>query len=105
MKLSQIIQEDAVVYDLQATDKKSAIRELVAKLAEAGKIPAEMEEKIFKEVMRRESLGTTGIGNTGAGPHAKLDDIDTQVGAFGRSAAGVNFDSLDGAAVQTGIIC
>lgn len=95
MKLSQIISKDTIVYDLKSADKKGAIRELVAQLKEAGRITADQEEKVYKEVMKREALGTTGIGNHGAVPHAKVENLKEMIGAFGRSSGGINFNSLD----------
>ena len=46
--------------------------------------------------MARESLGSTAIGQGIAIPHAKSDCVERLVSAFGLSAKGVDFDSLDG---------
>ena len=45
--------------------------------------------------MEREQLGSTGIGESVAIPHAKLDNIDTIITLFARSKKGVEFESLD----------
>jgi mannitol/fructose-specific phosphotransferase system IIA component (Ntr-type) len=49
---------------------------------------------------KREKLGSTGIGNGVAVPHAKLDSLDTILGAFGRSAEGLDFNAVDGEPVH-----
>ena len=51
-------------------------------------------------VMKREKLGTTGMGDGVAIPHAKLDGIKGIVGAFGRSSAGLDFSAVDGESVH-----
>jgi len=45
--------------------------------------------------MERERLGSTGIGENVAIPHAKSNEIDTIIATFGRSSSGISFDSLD----------
>ena len=95
MRLRELYNEDTIVFELQSREKKGVIRELVGKLRQAGKISADMEEKVFNEVMKREALGTTGIGNHGAVPHAKVENLKEMMGIFGRSSHGINFNSLD----------
>jgi mannitol/fructose-specific phosphotransferase system IIA component (Ntr-type) len=46
--------------------------------------------------MAREQLGSTGIGQGLAVPHAKHEKVQDLVAAFGRSRKGIEFDSLDG---------
>jgi PTS system nitrogen regulatory IIA component len=46
--------------------------------------------------MEREKLGSTGIGSGVAIPHGKIANLDHIVAAFGRSKAGIDFDSQDG---------
>ena len=53
-----------------------------------------------KAILRREELGSTGIGKGVAVPHAKVTGITGTVGALGRSRDGVSFNSLDGQPVQ-----
>src|ERR1700744_4702762 len=43
---------------------------------------------------------STGIGFGIAIPHASSDRVDKVVAAFGRSSAGIEFDSLDNAPVK-----
>ncbi|GMV79896.1 MAG: PTS transporter subunit IIA [Planctomycetota bacterium] len=96
MKLTDIIPDGGISDDLQSTEKESVIRELVELLVKAGRVDTESSKKVVKALMDREELGSTGIGQGVAVPHAKHDSITDLVCAFGRSKRGVNFDALDG---------
>ncbi len=54
------------------------------------------QDGVLEVLVERERLGSTGIGDGVAIPHGKLADIDNLLLSFGRSRAGVDFDSLDG---------
>lgn len=96
MKLSELIDAKAVVSEIGANSKKDAIRELVVALASAGKVQEAEVDSLVAALMAREQLGSTGIGQGLAVPHAKHEKVSELVVAFGRSRAGVEFDSLDG---------
>lgn len=96
MKLSELIDTQAIVSDIQAATKEEAIAELVAALAAAGKVAKADTEKLCAALMAREQLGSTGIGQGLAVPHAKHENVADLVAAFGRSRKGIEFDSLDG---------
>jgi len=85
---------EAIITDLEATDKKGAISELVQILASEKKI--KRPEEVISVIMEREKLGSTGIGQGVAIPHGKTDIVPQQVGALGISQRGVEFNSLDG---------
>ncbi len=93
MKIIDFLKEGAIVPDLKATDKESVIKELVTLLKDIGEISD--QEKIVEIILEREKLGSTGIGQGIAVPHAKTDDVKQIVVAFGLSQKGVNFESLD----------
>jgi PTS system fructose-specific IIA component/PTS system nitrogen regulatory IIA component len=67
---------------------------------DAGKINADEQESIVKAILKREELGSTGIGRGVAVPHTKHPSVDRLVGTVAVSAEGVNFSSLDGEKVQ-----
>ena len=93
MKIIDFLKEGAIVPDLKATDKENVIKELVTLLKDIGEISD--QEKIVEIIMEREKLGSTGIGQGIAVPHAKTDQVKQIVVAFGFSQKGVNFESLD----------
>jgi mannitol/fructose-specific phosphotransferase system IIA component (Ntr-type) len=100
MKLSELIDTQAVVGELQATSKEEAVKEMVEALAGAGKVSAKDTAGLVAALMAREQLGSTGIGQGLAVPHAKHESVGDLVAAFGRSKPGIEFDSLDGEPVQ-----
>lgn len=100
MKFADFIRVQAIKADLAAHDKEGVIRELVTGLVESNDISADEQESIVKAIMKREELGTTGIGRGVAVPHTKHPSVDRLIGTVGVSAEGVDFDSLDGEDVQ-----
>jgi len=100
MKFSDFVSTEAIRAELAAEDKESVIRELVQGLVNAGEIKEAEQESIFAAIMKREELGSTGIGRGVAVPHTKHPSVDRLVGAVGVSSSGVDFNSLDGEKVH-----
>lgn len=99
MKLSDFVAADAIVPELEATDRNGAIRELVASLSRAGHLPEEDCDGVGRAVIARENQGSTGFGKGVAVPHAKHASIGKMVATIGRSSAGLDFAALDRAPV------
>ena len=85
---------------MAAEDKEGVIREMVQSLLDAGGIREEEFESIIKAIMKREELGSTGIGRGVAVPHTKHPSVDKLVGSVAVSHDGVDFQSLDGEKVH-----
>ena len=100
MKFADFICPEAILADLAAVDKEGAIREMVKSLQDAGKIEAGESESIVKAILKREELGSTGIGRGVAVPHTKHPSVDRLVGTVAVSRQGVDFTSLDGETVH-----
>ena len=100
MNIMGFLDERAVSIDIRSQNKEDVIRELVELLVRAGSIKEKDVQKFVQILLKRESLGSTGIGQGVAIPHGKSDCVTKLVAAFGVSRAGVNFDSLDGEPVQ-----
>jgi nitrogen PTS system EIIA component len=96
MRFSDFISVASIKSDVTAGDKPEVIRELVQSLADAGAIQASEVEGIVAAIMKREELGSTGIGRGVAVPHTKHGSVDQLVGTVGVSVEGVDFNSLDG---------
>jgi PTS system nitrogen regulatory IIA component len=96
MKFSDFVSLPSIKADLEADDKPGVIRELVESLAAAGAIPAADVAGIVAANMKREELGSTGIGRGVAVPHTKHAGVEKLVGTVGISVEGVDFNSLDG---------
>ncbi len=96
MKFADFVMAKAIRAELTAEDKESVIRELVRALVDAGGIEVGEFESIVKAILKREELGSTGIGRGVAVPHTKHPSVDQLVGTVAISPEGVDFDSLDG---------
>lgn len=100
MKFSDFVCVQAIKAELSADDKQGAISELVESLVAAGAIHQGEQEGIVKAIMKREELGSTGIGRGVAVPHTKHGSVDRLIGTVGVSSHGIDFNSLDGEKVQ-----
>lgn len=96
MKLSDFVVPDAILPDLKVTSKEQAIRAMVGSLKACGRIKPEDEDSIVAAIMKREELGSTGIGNGVAVPHTKHPSVDRLIATVALSKEGVDFASLDG---------
>lgn len=95
MKLKDFIVEQAIIADLQATDRDGVLREMVQSLAGSGQIPADAVDEIVEALIKREKNGSTGFGKGVAVPHVRHGLVKKMVGTVGRSVRGVEFAALD----------
>ncbi len=94
MKISELLNPEAIVADLQATDKNRTLAELTDALVACS---ADLDrDQVIQVLLEREKLGSTGIGDGVAIPHGKLGGMPELMLAFGRSQSGVDFESMDG---------
>jgi PTS system fructose-specific IIA component/PTS system nitrogen regulatory IIA component len=100
MKFSDFICREAIRTNLEAGEKQAVIRAMATSLLEAKKINEKDYESIVEAILKREELGSTGIGRGVAVPHTKHPSIDKLIGTVAVSQSGVNFDSLDGEKVH-----
>jgi len=100
MKFSDFICRDAIRTNLDASEKQAVIRAMATSLLEAQKVNEKDYESIVEAILKREELGSTGIGRGVAVPHTKHPSIDKLIGTVAISEGGVNFDSLDGEKVH-----
>lgn len=88
----------------QATTRDDAIRELVASLYTAGVLAETDQADIVRAILRREQLGTTGIGRNIAIPHSRHPAVSQLTGTLAVSGPGIGFDSVDGEPVHVLIL-
>jgi PTS system nitrogen regulatory IIA component len=100
MKFADFVCRESVSTELTSFDKESVIREMVKTLLARGHIAPGEFESIVKAIMKREELGSTGIGRGVAVPHTKHASVEKLVGTVAVSREGVDFNSLDGEQVQ-----
>ena len=93
MRLTEILERECVRVPLAATDKRSAIEELVELIAEHT--PIDDAEALKNAVWERERTRTTGIGHGIGIPHGKSPTVDKLRMAIGRPAEPVEFEAID----------
>ena len=94
MRLREFFADDAMTLELQSTTKDTVLKELVGLLH----LDEKAEGMLFKMLKRRETLGSTGIGQSIAIPHCR--SLATLVVnrlrcAFGRRLEGIDFKAID----------
>lgn len=94
MKILDILAPDAIIPAMRATTKSEALQELASMLATLH--PEIDRARLIQVLLDREALGSTAIGEGIAIPHGKMPGASNVIAAFGRSEAGLPFDSLDG---------
>ena len=87
-----------------ATNRDDAIRELVCSLFKAGVLAETDQPDIVRAILRREQLGTTGIGRNIAIPHSRHAAVTKLTGALAVSGPGIGFESVDGEPVHVMIL-
>ena len=94
MKINDILLKELMIMDLQGTTKEGVIDEMISGLSANGIIN---DAAVYKEgIMKRESQTSTGLGDGIAMPHAKNKAVVKPAVVFAKSAAGVDYASLDG---------
>ncbi|MFQ5501314.1 MAG: PTS sugar transporter subunit IIA [Phycisphaerae bacterium] len=101
MKFSDFVVPEAIIPDLQSTDRNGVIRELIVSLASVGALEEEDVEAVARAAIHRENQGSTGFGKGVAIPHVKHAKVSKIMAAIGRSSNGVDFVALDRAPVYT----
>ena len=93
MHLADLISPEAVIPALKAKTKKQLLQDLSAR---AARVTGLQERYIFDTLLQRERLGSTGLGQGIAIPHAKFAGLKRIVGIFARLAEPIDFDAVDG---------
>jgi PTS system fructose-specific IIA component/PTS system nitrogen regulatory IIA component len=104
MAMSDFVVREAIVPALAATTKETAIREIVDSLRATGYVGGDVAEDVVRAILKREQLGSTGIGRGIAIPHAKHPSVDRLTGTVALSPGGVAFDSIDGEPVYVYVL-
>jgi len=95
MKLKEFIVAEAIIPQINASDRDGALRELVTSLAGAGALPADAVDDVVAALIKREQNGSTGFGKGVAVPHVKHPKVTKMAGTVGRSVNGIDFAALD----------
>jgi len=89
-----MLSKDMIFLDIPGKTKEDVIRELVNRIAQK-KMVLKDSDQFFEEVLERERLGSTGIGEGVAIPHARTDNVEKIIIVFARTMKPVDFNSDD----------
>ena len=95
MTLASLLSEELIIPEMVATDRWHAIEEIVNRLVEEGQLDIAHRDEAIVSLRHREETMSTGIGFGIAIPHASCDAVPEVTACFGRSKAGIDFESLD----------
>lgn len=100
MKLSRFLERGVVLPELEATTTEAVIGEMLDGLILVEQLDAARRNETLIALLKRESIGTTGLGSGVALPHAKLGFLDDFACALGVSQEGADFGASDSRPVQ-----
>jgi PTS system nitrogen regulatory IIA component len=97
MRISDLLSPVDVMVDVRTPNKSALLRELVDKAAASLKLRV---DQVAPLLLKREDLGSTGIGRGVAIPHARLPELDRPFGLLAKLKQPIEFDAIDGQAVD-----
>jgi nitrogen PTS system EIIA component len=97
MKISDFLSPAQVMIDVRASDKRCLLEQLSTQAAAEAGLSRDI---VVREIAEREELGSTGVGNGVALPHARLPNLKAPFALFARLRHGIDFDAIDGEPVD-----
>jgi PTS system nitrogen regulatory IIA component len=97
MKIPDLLSRADVLIDVRASSKPLLLQELAAKAAAGAGLDI---DHIASHLLKREELGSTGIGKGVAIPHARLPGLARSYGLLAKLKQPIEFDAIDGQAVD-----
>lgn len=101
MRLGDFILEESIIGEVRSMQKPDLLTEMVDSLVDAGCLDPESRDSVVDALLRREEIGSTGIGHGIAIPHAKHPAVRRLLGAYAHSSTGIDYSSLDGRPVKS----
>lgn len=92
MQLSEVLSLDCTKSAVQCSSKKRAL-EIISEVA--AQHTGQNATELFECMLSREKMGSTGIGNGIAIPHARMTDSDKAVAVLIQCAEPIEFDAID----------
>ena len=97
MKISDLLSPTDTMIDVRGSNKRQLLQNLAARAAATLGRPV---DQVAPFLLKREELGSTGIGKGVAIPHARLPDLQRPYGVFARLRPAIDFDAIDGQPVD-----
>ncbi|WP_341937786.1 PTS IIA-like nitrogen regulatory protein PtsN [Marinimicrobium sp. C2-29] len=93
MDIQSIISPSRTLCGIEGVSKKRALEILATTIAED--VPAIDADDLFRRLIARERLGSTGIGHGIAIPHCRVSNCDGTLGALITLKEPIEFDAID----------
>ena len=97
MKISDLLSPTDVMIDVRASNKRQLLEEFAAEAAISLNLRV---DQLAPHLLKREELGFTGVGGGLAVPHARLPDLRRPYGMLAKLKQPIEFDAIDGQAVD-----
>jgi PTS system nitrogen regulatory IIA component len=97
MKIEELLSPADVYVGLGASDKTRLLTDLCTRAATSLGLDG---SAIVREVLKREALGSTGMGSGIAIPHARLQGLSKPFGLLALLKRPLDFEAIDGAPVD-----
>ena len=97
MKISDLLSPNDVLVDVRTSNKRQLLQEFAARAADSLGLRV---DQVAPYLLKREELGSTGIGRGVAIPHARLPDLQRPYGLLAKLKQPIEFDAIDGQAVD-----
>src|SRR6516164_5811446 len=88
------------VIELAVANKRAMLHDLAHRAAPLLKVD---DAVVFNALLKREELGSTGVGNGVAVPHVRLEQVKKPFGIMARLKRPIDFDAIDGQPVD--LVC
>ena len=92
-----LLRPEYVLLDLDARSKDALFSEIADRLASTLNLPP---KDIAKSLIKREQLGSTGLGQGVAIPHGRIKQLKQAAGVFVRTLTAVPFEAPDNEPVR-----
>src|SRR6266403_1550871 len=97
MKISDLLSPKDVLVDVRTSNKRQLLQEFAVRAADGLGLRV---DQVAPYLLKREELGSTGIGRGVAIPHARLPDLQRAYGLLAKLKQPIEFDAIDGQAVD-----
>jgi PTS system nitrogen regulatory IIA component len=97
MKISDLLSPTDVLIDVRASNKRQLLQEFAVRAADGLGLRV---DQVAPYLLKREELGSTGIGRGVAIPHARLPDLQRPYGLLAKLRQPIEFEAIDGQAVD-----
>ena len=98
MNVAEVLKKENIVLGLAAKTKEEALEKMTELLYKSGSLAD--RDAFLADVLKRESISTTGIGNGIAIPHGKSASVSETTVAVAKVANKLEWESVDDQSVE-----